>query len=276
MALAMLVYKDHFPMSLNTTTGRRSALRLTLGVSLAAGLGMPAWAQTGPGTAQTLDPEALKALVTQLIGAPVEAIGPAPMPGWYELIARGEVLYIDASGQHLFQGHLVDVASRTSLTAQRKAAHEKAITPVMDVSKLNLGDAIKTVYGRELPGRLLVTFEDPQCGFCRRLHQTLLTMEDVVVYTLPVSFLGPQSRSFNEAIWCSNDRSKAWREVMEGVPPQKAETACELSALDRNAALADHYRVKGTPTVFNAKGSRIDGASNAQVLSQAVSAGAQP
>ncbi|WP_366945625.1 DsbC family protein [Hydrogenophaga sp.] len=262
-------------MKSNPAFGRRSALRSALTASMATWFVDPAWAEA-EATEKAVDLDVLKAIASNLVGAPVDAFAPAPMPGWYELIVRGEVLYIDASGRHLFQGHLVDVAARTSLTAQRKSAYERSITPVMDVGKLNLGDAIKTVYGRELPGRLLVTFEDPQCGFCKRLHQTLLTMEDLVVHTFPVSFLGPQSRSFNEAIWCSSDRARAWREVMEGIPPAQAAVACDFSALDRNAALADHYRIKGTPTVFNAKGGRIDGASNAQVLSQAVSAGAQP
>jgi thiol:disulfide interchange protein DsbC len=236
-------------------------------------IGMPALAEKSK-RAELVDTGKLKEIISGLLGK-VDDFQAAPVSGWYEVIVRGEVLYIDASGKYLFEGHLVDIASRSSLTASRKTAIEKASLPTMEISKLNLSDAIKTSYGREVPRRLLVTFEDPRCGFCQRLYRTLLTLDDVVVYTFPVSFLGAESRRFNEAIWCSNDRAKAWREAMQGIPPPQLDVPCDFGGLDRNGLLADFYRVQGTPTIFNAKGDRIDGAGNAQILSKALEDGAQ-
>jgi thiol:disulfide interchange protein DsbC len=255
---------------------RRSALLSSSVGSVALLLGSVGRANSENPTKQVA-PDKLKEVVAALLGGAVDFIQPAPVPGWYEVISRGEVLYVDGTGRYLFQGHLVDIASRSSLTSQRKAAYEKASMPIMDIGKLNLTDAIKNVYGRELPGRFLVTFEDPRCGFCKRLHQTLLTLDDLVVYTFPLSFLGPESRRFNESIWCSGDRAEAWREVMQGIPPSLVDTrTCDFGALDRNGALADFYRVQGTPTLFNSKGSRIDGAASAQILNKALQDAAQP
>lgn len=262
-------------MKLQHRLNRRSTLVASTVSSLAVFLGSTASADTKSPMKQ-LTLEQLKEVVAKLVGGPVEAIQASPVPDWYEVIVRGEVLYVDGAGKHLFQGHLVDIASRTSLTAQRKAAYEKASMPTMDVSKLDLGDAIKTVYGREFPGRFLIAFEDPRCGFCKRLHRTLITFEDLVVYTFPLSFLGPESRRFNELIWCSDDRTKAWRAVMEDIAPTQVVPTCDFKALDRNSALAERFRVQGTPTLFNAKGSRIDGAVGAAVLIQALNDGGQP
>lgn len=256
--------------SLKPSSRRSVVLAGTAG--LLAG-GVP-WARAqGVVSNEALTPAQLSARVQALVGNAVDSIQPAPAAGWYEVIVRGEVLYVDQTGQFLFQGHLVDMTTRTSLTAQRKRALDQARMPVVDVSKLDLKDAIKTVFGREVPGRVLFTFEDPRCGFCRRLHQTLLTMENVSVHTFQVSFLGPESRAFNESIWCSLDRSKAWSDVMEGIDPVRSKLPCDLTALDRNAAMADRYLISGTPTLFTASGQRIDGAANAEVLNKALEGG---
>ena len=103
-----------------------------------------------------------------------------------------------------------------------------ATMPVFDISKVDLSDAIKTVKGRELPGRVLVTFEDPRCGFCKRLHQTLNDVPDLVLYTFPVSFLGPQSRAMKASAKTANAPparhrtrgigSNAWTDATRRIP----------------------------------------------------------
>lgn len=235
---------------------------------VAAGLAGPsALAQTA-----APDTQALTAVVERLVGAKVESIQPSPVAGLFEVIVNGNILYIDATGKYLVDGQLVEVATRSSVTARRKQEHELATTPVLDIQKLDLADAIKTVNGRELPGRVLVAFEDPRCGFCKRLHQTLDAVPDLVLYVFPVSFLGPQSRAMNEAIWCAADRSKAWNDAMKDIPPAPGAPACDLTALERNTELASRFRVSGTPTMFTRSGLRIAGAVGAPAIEQALKA----
>lgn len=239
-----------------------------------AALACVSFLMAAPAAAQNvaLDAQALSAIVERLVGAKVESIAPSPVAGLFEVIVNGNIVYIDSTGNHLVDGQLVEVATRTSVTARRKQEHEVATMPVLDIAKLDLADAIKTVKGREMPGRVLVTFEDPRCGFCKRLHQTLNDVPDLVLYTFPVSFLGPQSRAMNEAIWCASDRSKAWNEVMKDMPPSLDGAKCDLQALDRNTELANKFRVKGTPTMFTIGGVRIDGAVGAPAIEQALKA----
>lgn len=222
-----------------------------------------------------LDRKALTAVVERLTGAKVESIAQSPVKGLSEVIVNGKVMYIDSTGKYLVDGHLVEIATRTSLTQRRAQAHEIANTPVLNIDKLDLADAIKTVNGRVLPGRVLISFEDPRCGFCKKMHQTLSTVPDLVVYTFPLSFLGPQSREMNETIWCSADRGKAWGDAMQGNPlTPTAGAKCDLNALDRNTALAGTFRVTGTPTLFTADGTRISGAVGTPVIENALLAAA--
>lgn len=194
-------------------------------------------------------------------------IEPSPIPGIYEVIAGINVFYIDKTGKWLFDGHLVELATKTSVTAQRKVALEKTVLPQLDWRSLNLNDAIKTFRGNAVPGRVLVTFEDPNCGFCKRLHPELEKLQNVTVYTFPIAILGPESQAKNEALWCTKDRAGAWADVMAG-KPVKAEAACDLGALARNGELSRKLMVSGTPTLFLADGTRIPGFMDAASIEQ--------
>jgi thiol:disulfide interchange protein DsbC len=249
---------------------RRTALRWA-GLTALAAASAPAALASGSAPAPTPAPDraALGRIVEALVGARVDAIAPAPIAGLYEVYVGGRVFYVDATGRYIVQGQIFDIATRQSLTAQRQAELERALQPAWSWADFDLRDAVRTVIGREVPGREMVVFEDPRCGFCRRLHQTLAGMPDLVVHTLQVSFLGPESRQLNETIWCSADRSRAWAVAMAGGTPPAA-SGCELGALERNMALAERLRVRGTPSIFTRAGQRIDGAAAAEAIERAL------
>lgn len=246
---------------------RRGAITIA---ALASSAALPVTALAAKAQEKGADKAAISAAVEKLLGSKVEFFGPAPIPGLFEVIANGNVYYVDAAGKHIIDGHIVNMATRSSLTAQRKLDFERATTPAFDASQLSFDDAIRTVYGKPTPGRVLVTFEDPRCGYCRKLHQDLKGMKDLVVYTFPVSFLGPQSRALNETIWCSSDRTAAWNAAMEGQEVLAGASGCDLSALDRNTELARRFKVSGTPTMYTANGQRIVGAVGAAAIEQAL------
>jgi thiol:disulfide interchange protein DsbC len=264
-------------MTQESSSTRRHALRRSLrwaglsAVAAAAGPAALAATPAAPAPAAPVAPDraALARSVEALVGARVDSIAPAPIAGLYEVFVGGRVFYIDAAGRHIVQGQIFEIATRQSLTAQRQVELERALQPAWAWSDFDLRDAVRTVYGSEVAGRELVVFEDPRCGFCRRLHQTLAGMPDITVHTLQVSFLGPESRQLNETVWCSADRSRAWAIAMAGgMPPPAA--GCDLGALERNMALAERLRVRGTPTIFTRTGQRIGGAVEADVIERAL------
>lgn len=200
----------------------------------------------------------ITALLEQKTGMKATNVETSPLQDFYTVTVDFSVYYMDKSGKWLFDGHLVDVDTKTSVTAIKRLAIEQAGTPAMDWRTLNLNDAIKTVRGRQVPGRVLVTFEDPNCTFCKRLHTELEKLQDITVYTFPVAFLGPDSQAKNEAIWCSSVRAASWAAAMTGQPVKVAEK-CDIAALKRNSELASKLMVRGTPTMFLADGTRVPG-----------------
>ena len=197
-------------------------------------------------------------VLQQKTGMKATNVEVSPLPNFYTVTVNLNVFYMERTGKWLFDGHLVDLDTKTSVTAAKKLELEKVGLPALDWRTLNLGDAIKTVHGAAVPGRVLVTFEDPNCGFCKRLHSELSKLQNVTVFTFQVSLLGPDSQAKNEALWCTKDRAASWASALAG-QSVKADAACDTSALVRNGELARRLMVSGTPTLFLADGSRIPG-----------------
>ncbi|MDK7178310.1 DsbC family protein, partial [Micrococcus luteus] len=107
-------------------------------------------------------------------------------------------MYTDAARQFvIFGGQLYDLEKNTNLT-------ELALEEMnrVDIDSLPLDKALKMVYG---DGKnRLVTFEDPNCPWCKRLQAEFEQM-DVTVYTFVTPILSPDSFTKTENILCAKD-----------------------------------------------------------------------
>lgn len=196
-----------------------------------------------------------KNLAARLPSLPaIEEIRKTPVPGLYELRLGGNILYADENGNHLFQGSLIDTASRDNLTEARREEINR-----IDFASLPLKDAILMKQGSG--ERQLVVFEDPNCSFCRRFERDIQAVKDLSVYVVLYPILGPDSTAKSRDIWCAKDPLKAWRAwMLDRAAPPKAAAACDSSAIERNLALGQKYRVNGTPELVFADGVRKSGA----------------
>ncbi|HUW38760.1 MAG TPA: DsbC family protein [Rhodocyclaceae bacterium] len=181
----------------------------------------------------------------------IDALRKVGALGLYEVQVGHDILYSDAQGRYLIQGDIIDVKARTNLTEARKTKLSQ-----IKFSELPLNLAIKTVRGNGR--RVFATFEDPNCGYCKKLAKDMVGMTDLTIYTFLIPILSPDSVAKSQAIWCSGDRSKAWNAwMLEGTAPVAAKCAAPM---DKLLALADRLGVHGTPTIFLANGERIPGA----------------
>lgn len=195
-----------------------------------------------------------KALEPRLGGAKIEAIRETPYGGLYEVRVAGDILYTDKKGEYLFIGHVYDTKTSTNLTRAR----------VDEINKIKFSDlpfemALKQVKGNGK--RQIAVFEDPNCGYCKRLRQTTLKeIDNVTIYTFMYNILSEDSFVKSKNIWCAPDRVKAWDDWMiNGKLPPNAPAACE-SPNDKVVALGQKLRIQGTPAIFFTDGSRIPGA----------------
>lgn len=197
------------------------------------------------------DTEIRKA-VSEFVGQEaIHSITRTPYSGLYEVVMdSGELVYTDEQGSFVIDGQLIDLKRKVNVTAERQAILNR-----VNINDLPLDQAIKTVRGNGK--RTLVTFEDPNCGYCKRFVNEALQLKDVTIYTFLYPILSPDSTEKSKAIWCSKDRAAAWQSWMvQGTPAKAAECT---TPLDKNIALGRKLRINGTPTMFLADGSRVGG-----------------
>lgn len=197
-------------------------------------------------------------------GAKIDSVKKAGVLGLYEVIVGGEIAYVDEKAGYIFFGNIVDVKARKDLTEERKLKLAQ-----IKFSDLPLDLAIKQVKGNGK--RIIASFEDPNCGYCKKLAKELVNLTDVTIYTFLYPILSPDSLEKSKNIWCAADKPKAWNDWMiNGTAPGAAK--CDASAVEKSVALGQKLNIRGTPTIFFTDGNRVPGYMPVAQLEKAIAA----
>lgn len=197
--------------------------------------------------------EIRKAMEAKL-GTKVESVVKSGYLGLYEVYADGTVFYTDEKVTAiLVGGQMIDGKTMKNVTEERM----RKLTAIR-FGELPLERAIKQVRGDGK--RVLATFEDPNCGYCKRLAKDLQKLDNVTIYTFLYPILSEDSVRKSKQIWCSSDRAKAWNDWMiDGKAPGSRDD-CDTAAVAKNQEYGRKLNIQGTPTMFFADGERVPGA----------------
>jgi thiol:disulfide interchange protein DsbC len=199
---------------------------------------------------------------------PIVRISPSGVDGILEVLMEdNRIVYTDASGKHLFNGHLFDLDAHEDLTERRI----EALTRI-DVKQLPLADAFDIVHGDGK--RQLYLFEDPDCPYCKKFEEQLPKINNVTlhIFLFPLTSIHPHAYEHALGVWCAKDRQKAWTDKMiKGIdPPAVAKCA---NPIDRNLALGEKIHIDGTPTIVFADGRVRAGMMSAEDLERMLAGG---
>jgi thiol:disulfide interchange protein DsbC len=230
----------------------------TLALAISAGLLFSAAARANEAE--------VKKAVEGILGknAKVDSVRKAGVLGLYEVVVGGEIAYVDEKASYIIFGNIVDVKAKKDLTEERKLKLAQ-----IKFSDLPLDLAIKQVRGNGK--RVIATFEDPNCGYCKKLAKELVGMNDVTIYTFLYPILSPDSTEKSKNIWCAADKAKAWNDWMvNNTAPPAAK--CDASAVDKTVAFGQKLNIRGTPTIFFTDGNRTPGYMPVAQIEKAIAA----
>ena len=204
------------------------------------------------GSAQANEAEIKKAIEARL-GAKVESVTKSGYLGLYEVYLDGQIIYTDEKVTAFVAGNLIDTKTMKNVTDER----------MRKLTAIRWGDlpferAIKQVRGDGK--RVLATFEDPNCGYCKRLAKEMQKLDNVTIYTFLLPILSEDSLKKSKQIWCSADRAKTWNDwMLDGKAPAGRDD-CDTSAVSKNQEFGRKLNISGTPTMFFGDGERVPGA----------------
>jgi thiol:disulfide interchange protein DsbC len=202
------------------------------------------------GTAGASEASIRQGFQAKFPNATVESVTRTPFTGIYEVVFNGQIAYTDEKLNFVLFGNLVDVRAGT----ERNLTRERGAQLASQALRKSSDNAIKRVRGNGK--RVLYTFEDPNCGFCRELQKEVMKLTDVTVYTFLWPILSPDSVEKSKAVWCSKDRAKAWDDLMSrSIAPQNS-AKCD-APFEKNHELAQRFGIRGTPAIFLADGRQV-------------------
>jgi thiol:disulfide interchange protein DsbC len=200
------------------------------------------------------------AVESKFPNAKVQSVKLVPGLNLYELVIDGEIYYADAEFAFLIDGNVVETKTMNSITATRKREieEEELRKLAFPFEQLPFQSAFTKVNGNG--SRKVAYFADPNCPYCKKFEkETLPNIKDATIYVFMYPIIRAESVPLSKAIWCSGDRAKAWDDyVQRGVAPKNGKS-CD-DPVDELLEFGRQKRIRGTPTLFFADGTRVPGA----------------
>ncbi|MEO5962011.1 MAG: DsbC family protein [Thermomonas sp.] len=193
----------------------------------------------------------------------IDRIGPAPFPGFREVVASGQVVYVSDDGKYLFQGGLLDVDARKDLS---EAAMARVRADVLKT--IPLADRIVFApVGK--PKHTVVVLTDIECGYCRKFHSEIAEINklgiEVEYLAFPRAGIGSPDFKKMVAVWCADDRRKAMTDAKDD--RTVALKTCTNPVTMQHAA-GMRMGLTGTPMILTPDGEMLGGYLPPQALQQ--------
>ena len=209
-------------------------------------------------------------LSEQLPGFQFTEISESTITGLYEVIADGQIYYVNKTAQYLIDGSLIRLSDRTNLTDSRLGKIHMGLIDAMDEKDM-------LIYEPETPSdRSITVFTDISCGYCRRLHAELDTLLDdgvrVRYLLFPRAGLGSQGHKDLVSVWCADNPQEAMTNAKAG---GKIEPLTCDNPVEKHVALAESIGLRGTPLIYTDSGEKVPGYREAATLATMVN-GSEP
>lgn len=182
----------------------------------------------------------------------------AEIPGmWLVEVEKGPnkvPVYIDFSKKYVFSGSVIRLADRGDLTQERHARMNR-----IDMARIPVDDAL--LLGSKSAKFKVVVFTDPECPFCKQLHEELkkvVQLDPSIAFLIKLYPLQMHPNAYGKAKSIVCARSLTLLEASFAGKPLPPPT-CATEVVDQTLALAPTLGIQSTPTLVLPNGLVLPG-----------------
>ncbi|MGH8081006.1 MAG: DsbC family protein [Lysobacter sp.] len=205
----------------------------------------------------TADARAVEAIRTLSPNINIDKVGAAPMPGFREALAQGQVVYVSDDGRYLFLpgsgGALFDTQAKRNLSEDTLAGMRKDLIKSIPVSE-------RIVFAPANPKHTVAVFTDVECGYCRKLHSEIAeyNRQGIAVEYMAFPRMGIGSEDYKKmvSVWCAADRRKALTDAKSdhGISTKECKNTVE-----QQYNVGQRAGLTGTPMILTEDGVQLGG-----------------
>ncbi|MES9843875.1 MAG: DsbC family protein [Candidatus Sedimenticola sp. 6PFRAG5] len=208
----------------------------------------------------------LKNLSKELPGASAENITTTPIQGLYKVINNGRILYVTPDLKYAVNGSIIDLESRTDITAR-----DQGILSMAEINAIGSEKMVVFPAKDKSSKREITVFTDTSCPFCAKLHNEVPALNEAgitVRYMLyPRAGIGSDAYKVLQSVWCAENQQQAMTDAKAGKTiPEKS---CD-NPIEEHLALGGKVGLRGTPLVFMDSGIKVSGYRPADALIQSI------
>ncbi len=212
-------------------------------------------ATAAPAPAGDADARARAAIKALNPNVSVDYVGAAPLPGYREVIASGQLLYVSDDGRYLMQGMVIDLKDQKNLTDDSPALSKYRVDLLKTVPASE-----RIVFSPPNPKYTVSVFTDIECGYCRKLHSEIGELQKLGIAVEYLAFprmgLGSKDHTDMISVWCAADRKQALTNAKNGQPiPARNCT----NPVTKEYNVGQRIGVTGTPAIYAPDGTQLGG-----------------
>lgn len=177
----------------------------------------------------------------------VKAFRKSALPGFYEGVIAGQVVYASEDGTYVIRGQVDNLATGANLTEDSMAARRLETLAAIGADQ-------RLTYAPPQPLYRVTVFTDVDCPYCRRLHAQMSEYNrlgiaiDYVFFPLSIH---PDANRKSNDVWCASDRKAAYDAVMSGHALDRR--TCDSPVVETVKA-GSEIGVAATPTAIGPDG----------------------
>jgi len=203
---------------------------------------------------------AVDAAIAKLSAAArVDSVQPAPLAGFYQVIASGRLFYVSTDGRYVLNGELFDLSSMHNLSDDGWARYRRQALARVPASQ-------RIVFAPPHPRYTVSVFTDVTCPYCESLHKHIAAFNRAGI---AVEYLawpregvatasGKPTPTYTKmvSVWCARDPKAALTAAMSGAVVPAASCA---NPVKEQFQLGVELGLEGTPSVIGPDGRLLGG-----------------